>query len=133
MGAARESGEGVAGEHGTGPVVSGLRHYEPGDPARRIHWRASLRRGELLVRKVESEQRAEVEVRLRSAGQQPGEAFERSVRWAASEVVALLEAGARVALRTDASHIEADLGHRQRARLLGCLALVEPDTIQETP
>jgi len=127
FGAARETGEGIAGEHGTGPVVSGLRHYEPGDPARRIHWRASLRRDELLVRKVESEQPAEVEVRLRTAGQQPGESFERSVRWAASEVVALLEAGARVALRTDASRIEADLGSRHRGRLLGSLARVEPD------
>jgi uncharacterized protein (DUF58 family) len=133
FGAARETGEGVAGEHGTGPVVSGLRHYEPGDPARRIHWRASLRRDELLVRKVESEQRAEVEVRLRTAGQQPGERFERSVRWAASEVVAQLEAGARVALRTDASRIEAGLGKRRRGQLLGFLARVEPGTRLEAP
>jgi uncharacterized protein (DUF58 family) len=133
FGAPRQTGEGVAGEHGTGPLVSGLRHYEPGDPARRIHWRASLRRDELLVRKVESEQRAEVEVRLRTADQQPGERFERSVRWAASEVVALLEAGARVALRTDASRIEADLGNRQRGRLLGFLARVEPGAALEAP
>jgi uncharacterized protein (DUF58 family) len=114
-------------------VVSGLRHYEPGDPVRRIHWRASLRRDELLVRKVESERRAEVEVRLRTAGRQSGERFERSVRWAASEVVALLEAGARVALRTDASRIEADLGNRQRGRLLAFLARVEPSAAAETP
>jgi uncharacterized protein (DUF58 family) len=133
FGAVPESGEGVAGEHGAGPLVSGLRHYEPGDPARRIHWRASLRRDELLVRKVESEQRAEVEVRLRTAGQQPGERFERSVRWAASEVVALLEAGIRVALRTDASRIEAGLGERQRGQLLGLLARVEPGAALDAP
>jgi uncharacterized protein (DUF58 family) len=92
-----------------------------------------LRRDELLVRRVESEQRAEVEVRLQTAGREPGELFERSVRWAASEVVALLEAGVRVALRTDASRIEADLGSRHRARLLGCLARVEPDAILAAP
>jgi len=133
FGAAPEAGEGVAGEHGTGPVVSDLRHYQHGDPLRRIHWRASLRRDELLVRKAESEQRGEVEVHLRTAGQEPGEGFERGVRWAASEVVALLEAGARVALRTDARRIEADLGDRQRRRLLAFLARVEPGAAQEKP
>ena len=52
--------------------------------------------------------------------------FERGVRWAASEVVALLDAGRRVALRTDAAYLAADAGAGQRARLLSFLARVAP-------
>jgi uncharacterized protein (DUF58 family) len=107
-------------------VASRLRDYAPGDLLRRIHWRASLRRGALLVRDVEHEEQAEVEVRLRTAGQRAGWAFERAVTWAASEVVALLDAGRRVALRTDAAHLAPDAGPGHRGRLLAFLARVEP-------
>jgi uncharacterized protein (DUF58 family) len=126
FGAARGGGEQVAGAGGGGPDVAGLRDFAEGDSARRIHWRSSLRRGTLLVRELESEHEAEVEVRLRTSGVTPGERFERGVRWAASEVAALLDAGTRVALRTDSVHFPADTGQGQRARLLGFLALVEP-------
>jgi hypothetical protein len=78
------------------------------------------------VRRVESEHEAEVEVRLSTELAFPGEAFEERVRWAASEVVAHLEASRRVALRTDAAYFPADSGRGQRARLLGFLALVAP-------
>jgi uncharacterized protein (DUF58 family) len=115
------SAAGVAGS-----VAAGLRELAPGDSMRRIHWPASLRRRELLVRTLEPEQRPEVEVRLRTAGAVPGEAFERAVRFAASEVVALLAAGRRVALRTDAALLAARAGDAQRARLLAFLARVEP-------
>jgi uncharacterized protein (DUF58 family) len=72
-------------------------------------------------------------VRLRTRGIQPGERFERSVVWAASEIAALLDAGSRVALRTDDGLIDAGAGARHRARLLTYLALVEPDgTCQPT-
>jgi uncharacterized protein (DUF58 family) len=127
FGAAHDAGEAVSGRRGAGVLASELRHYEPGDPMRRIHWRSSLRRGELLVREVESEQRREVEVQLSTEGRPPGELFERSVSWAASEVVAFLEAGVRVALRTDATQIGPGAGSGQRGRLLGFLARVAPD------
>jgi uncharacterized protein (DUF58 family) len=93
---------------------------------RRIHWPASLRRGALVVREVRSQQRAEVEVRLRTSGQDPGERFERSVSWAASEVVAFLAAGSRVGLRTDREAVPSRDGAQQRVRLLAFLARVEP-------
>jgi len=65
-------------------------------------------------------------VRLRTRGVRAGERFERSVVWVASEIAALLDAGSRVALRTDDELIDADAGIRHRARLLTYLALVEP-------
>ncbi len=126
FGGAREVGDGICSAEGAGAAVSGLREYVSGDPVRRIHWRRSLRRGTLLLRQIESEQQREVEVRLRTAGQRPGEAFERAVRWTASEVVALLETGSRVSLRTDGTLIQAGHGASQRGRLLGFLAKVAP-------
>jgi uncharacterized protein (DUF58 family) len=129
FGAAREGGERITGAGGTGADVSGLREYAPGDAARRIHWRASMRRRALLVRQVESERDAEVEVRLRTRGVAADEAFEQRVRWAASEIVAFLEAGTRVALRTDVAHFPADCGAGHRARLLGFLARVQPGAV----
>jgi len=132
FGSPRDSGDRPSAAAGNGADAVGLRGYAPGDPLRRIHWRASMRRGSLLVREVESEHEAEVEVRLRTRGPQPGERFERSVGWAASEIAALLDAGSRVTLRTDDDLIDAGSGARQRVRLLAYLALVEPsgDTAQ---
>ena len=75
----------------------GLRGYAPGDALRRVHWRASLRRGALLVREQEQECTGETVVRLRTAGCAPGAAFEEAVRRAASEVAANLRSGLRVA------------------------------------
>jgi len=114
-------------EAGGGIVATGIRDYTQGDSLRRIHWRSSLRRNMLLVRDMEDEREAEVEVLLRTAGARPGESFEQRVSWAASEAVAHLEAGLRVALRTDRERIPAESGNRQRARLLAFLATVEPD------
>ena len=127
LGDPRGDGEKLSSRDGAGCAVGGLREFRAGDSPRRVQWRASLRRGSLVVRKVESERDAEVEVRLRTQGPQAGARFESTVRHAASEIVALMDAGARVALRTDRAYIEPAGGPGQRARLLSFLALVEPD------
>jgi hypothetical protein len=49
------------------------------------------------------------------------------VSWAASEIVAFLAAGSRVALRTDRERLPARDGLLQRRSLLAFLARVEPD------
>ncbi len=126
FGSPREDGEQVSGPRGAGTDVGGLRAFASGDPVRRIHWRATLRQRELLVRDVESEHAAEIELRLRTGAVDPGEEFERRVRWVASEAVALLDAGLSVALRTDHAQIPAARGERQRVVLLAFLARVEP-------
>jgi uncharacterized protein (DUF58 family) len=131
FGSTRHGEESLPSENGHGSDATGLRSYAPGDAPRRIHWRATLRSGSMLVREFDDEDDGEVEVRLRTAGLSPGDGFERLVGWAASEVIALLEAGRRVALRTDGDFHEARSGSRQRARLLGFLAQVEPDPLAE--
>jgi uncharacterized protein (DUF58 family) len=126
FGGAREHGEQIRGPRGAGSDVGGLRDFSAGDPLRRIHWRATLRQRALLVREIESEHEAEVELRLRTAGVSPGEEFERRVRWVASEAVSLLDAGVAVSLRTDHAEVPPGRGERQRAVLLAFLARVEP-------
>ncbi len=112
----------------SGTEVAGVRDWRAGDPARRIHWRASLRRGALVVRESEGERQTEQEVRLRTRGAQRGEPFERAVSRAASETVALLDAGALVTLRTDTQRFAPGDGPAQRTRLLRFLATVAPET-----
>ncbi len=106
--------------------VTGLRGYARGDAPRRIHWRASWRRGQLLVRETEGRAGGEALVELRTHGAARGDAFEQAVERAASEAEAGLRAGLRVALRTDDAAFAAAAGDVHRARLLGYLALVEP-------
>jgi uncharacterized protein (DUF58 family) len=111
---------------GASAVASGLRSYAPGDPRRRIHWRASLRSASLLVRDLESERDADAEVRLHTGGGPSPDVFEGRVRRAASEVVSLLESGRRVALSAGEHRFDAAAGAVQRAALLAFLARVEP-------
>jgi uncharacterized protein (DUF58 family) len=91
-----------------------------------VHWRASARRGALLVRDREREEKPELEVLLRTRGRPADEAFERAVRHAASEVVAHLDAGFRVGLASESERFRPDEGHVHRARVLSYLARVAP-------
>jgi uncharacterized protein (DUF58 family) len=120
-------GEADAGSGGERPESAGLRDYAPGDPLRRIHWRASLRRGALLVRELEEQESAQHTVRLVTAGVAEGDAFEAAVRRAASAAVAHLDAGWRVGLATDSAHITPQEGVAGRRRILAFLARVAPD------
>jgi uncharacterized protein (DUF58 family) len=127
LGGGRLLGASLAGTSPSAAEVSGLREFVPGDALGRVHWRASLRRGSLLVREREREAAAELEVRLRTRGRAADAAFEEAVRHAASEVVAHLEAGCRVGLVTDSQRIDLGNGPLHRAALLSFLARVQPD------
>jgi uncharacterized protein (DUF58 family) len=119
--------ERAGGSGGAAAESASLREYAPGDAFRRIHWRASLRQGELLVREPEQDRRGDLTVRLATRGAAEGDAFEREVRRAASEVAAHLAVGQRVALRTDRAAFLPGDGMRQRTALLSFLATVLPD------
>ena len=123
--------ENAAGRGGAAAESAGLREYTQGDSFRRIHWRASLRRDELLVRDPEQDRRRDVTVRLATRGVAPGAAFEADVRRAASEVAAQLAAGQRVGLRTDRAAFLPGDGARQRALLLAFLATLEPEAAED--
>ncbi|WP_344790451.1 DUF58 domain-containing protein [Gryllotalpicola daejeonensis] len=71
------------------------REYRPGDPLRRVQWRATARLDRLMVRQEEQLSNPEAWLLLDTVRARPGdgEAFERAVELAASVAVHLLELG----------------------------------------
>ncbi len=82
------------------------REYRPGDPLRRVHWRQTARRGELMVRQEEQEGDPEAVILLdtalpakaHAAGAVSEAHFERMIELTASLGVHLLDAGYTVSL-----------------------------------
>ncbi len=106
-GAWRGTGESVlrsaaaAGDHDVA-----TREYRHGDDLRRVHWRSTARRGELMVRREEQphEQQATVLVDVRGHGHRgvgPAASLEWAVTAAASVAVQLTSSGYVVRLVTD--------------------------------
>lgn len=104
-------GEARTAVHRLGQSTDDLvpRPYVPGDSMRRVHWRASAHRGELMVRQEEHESSPEAWVMLdvaaahwpRGGGLAPGEpqpAFEHAVTACASVAVHLSGQGYRVSV-----------------------------------
>lgn len=82
------------------------RDYRHGDDLRRVHWRATARRGELMVRREEQpwQARATVLLDARDAGhlgEGPASSFEWAVSAAASVALHLLRRGYAVRFLTD--------------------------------
>jgi uncharacterized protein (DUF58 family) len=132
------SGEGARHEHrmSSHPRVDELiaREYRAGDPMRRIHWRATARRGELMVRQEEQEVDPAVVLVLDTAAAEGGTRpdpvlFEHMVELAASIAVHTLSQGFRLTLvesvprDTDAAR---PFGPSQSADVLKRLAVVSP-------
>ena len=82
---------------GSGNEIFGVREYQRGDPLRRIHWRTSARRGELVVREFEPPGRRTLTVLLDAAPKTAAEA-DQAARLAASEAWDCLREGGRVTL-----------------------------------
>ncbi|MCS0636392.1 DUF58 domain-containing protein [Streptomyces sp. LP05-1] len=106
----RQSTLALAGEDDVIP-----RGYRTGDDLRRVHWRSTARRGELMVRREEQPQRARCTVLLDTRetayqGAGPESAFEWAVSGAASVLTHMLERGFAVRLLTDAGPVPAGTG-----------------------
>lgn len=111
------------------------RRYIPGDSMRRIHWRATAHRGQLMVRQEEEESSPDALVILdRSAARwaRPGDdedrAFETAVSMCASVAVHLVQEGYGVDVIDSSGTLLGTLrGHEDdRDGLLVALALVGP-------
>lgn len=116
----------------TGDEIGGLREWVAGDPMQRIHWRRSLRAQKLVVGEREGDGRSEIEVLLRLPATLSASQVEQRVSRAASEVVAHLEAGLAVGLRSREIAFPATRGHAHRTALLTHLARVgtEPPILE---
>lgn len=114
----------------TGYDLHSVRDYEDGDSLRKVHWRSTARRGQLMVKELEDSPREEIAVLLDAdATAVAGESFEVQVRAAGSILDAYVRRGRRAVLvvngeRPDAQHVYSPADDRRRA--LEVLASVEP-------
>jgi uncharacterized protein (DUF58 family) len=116
---------------GQGDEMRELRNHVPGDPFKRIAWKASAKRGRLLVREMDRDERdvvwlvldASVELWAGTPGTAP---LDRAVEELASLAVRHLRRGDRVGLAVSASRLRAwiapDRGASHGAVLAGALA-----------
>lgn len=116
---------------GEGGELRELREHQAGDPFRRIAWKASAKRGQLMVREYEREQRDVVMIVLDASVEfwagPPGEsALDLAVDQAASLAVRHLERGDRVGLAVVGARtlafVKPDRGAVHASRLLAELA-----------
>ncbi|MFI6521641.1 DUF58 domain-containing protein [Spirillospora sp. NPDC050679] len=112
------------------------REYRHGDDLRRVHWRSTARRGELMVRREEQHWQSSGSLFLdtrRGAhwGEGPGGSFEQAVSVAASIGVHLGRAGMGLRLVTDAGEAlpsAVALEGAFEGLLLDALAVAKPST-----
>ncbi len=114
------------------------REYRVGDDLRRIHWRASARAGELMVRREEQPwtQQATVVVDLRErahGGEGPEASVELALSIAASTALHLLRRGwhVRVLGSDGLVMVPAAFGPDGQPTVLEALALAEPSTARD--
>jgi uncharacterized protein (DUF58 family) len=89
----------------SGDEFYALRPYADGDDFRRVHWRASAKRDDLVVRQDERCSRGQATIVLDTrTGTYGGDTFERAVSAAASIVVAAARRGLILRLVTTAGH-----------------------------
>ena len=111
-----------------------VREYERGESLRKVHWRSTAHRGQLMVKELEDAPRDEVAVLLDAAagavaGVPPDSSFDMQVRAAGSILHAHASRGRRTALvvnsrERETQRLHADAGDWRRA--LELLAAAEP-------
>lgn len=128
-----ELGDFEAPQKGRGSSLYGLRDYTPDFPARDIHWKVSARRGHLVVREYESEERRRACVvldnrrgKLSSSSEEEAKlALEMGIILAASVVSWLCEHGHEVELRTASGVVGYGSGASHVLRCRRVLAMLE--------
>lgn len=82
-----------------------VRDYEQGESLRKVHWRSTAKRGELMVKELEDAPRDEAAVLLDAeAGADAGESFDVQVRAAGSLLLAQAHRGRRAVLIVNGAH-----------------------------
>jgi uncharacterized protein (DUF58 family) len=82
-----------------------VREYEQGESLRKVHWRSTAKRGQLMVKELEDAPRDEVAVLLDAeASAVVGESFDVQVRVAGSLVLAQAKRGRRAVLVVNGAH-----------------------------
>jgi uncharacterized protein (DUF58 family) len=111
-----------------------VREYEQGESLRRVHWRATAKRGQLMVKELEDAPRDEIAVLLDAdaatvMGEPPDSSFDLQVRAAGSILQAHARRGRRALLVVNSALVETQRVHScdgDWRRALELLASVEP-------
>lgn len=127
----RLAGELEADRKGFGSGIFSVRDYEPGDPARFIHWKLSAKGHGLKVKEMEQEEsrcyRLMLDLRCPEAPSPAlRERFEKAVSVAATLARILLRQGATVALWTSEGNVPLSEGTRHLQRIMRALAEIQP-------
>jgi uncharacterized protein (DUF58 family) len=130
------SSRAVQGQHLT-PVVTSVRPYTPGDAFNRIHWRSSARHQELQVKEFDVEPSADLWIFLDlhrdvHVGSGASATIETIVDVAAALTGQALADGRGVgmeAIGVRRAVVAADRGARQRHKILGLLAVAQPEGV----
>lgn len=115
---------------GPGETLYAIRRYQDGDGARLVDWKATAKRGELMVREHAREEETKFCLILDTIihpGSPPdaAERFERAVSVAASLFEHFCGEGAEMEFVTPEEHIPRGMGPAQLNRVLRSLAVVE--------
>ncbi len=128
-GAHAQEGRRLLLQRPTGFELHSVRDYVHGDSLRKVHWRSTARRGQLMVKELEDAPRDEVAVLLDGdASAVVGESFEVAVRAAGSILQAHHRRGRRCALvvNSAARETQAIATDANWRRALEILAATEP-------
>jgi uncharacterized protein (DUF58 family) len=113
----------------SGFELHGVREYAEGESLRRVHWRSTARRGQLMVKELEDAPRDEIAVLLDGdASAAVGESFDVQVRAAGSILESYVRRGRRAVLVVNSQHREVQQVHSLAAdwrRALELLAAAE--------
>jgi uncharacterized protein (DUF58 family) len=120
-------GDAAARRRGRGNDLYDLRTYRSGDDPRFIHWRSSAKAETLMVRELEADTSHDARLVLVGRGSTGTDALEAGLSQAASAAVALVRAGAGVALDGPGVHVPLGHGRPHLRRVLAALALYDPD------
>ncbi len=123
---------------GEGTEFYGTRPFVPGDDLRRVDWKSTARRGQLIVREYERAEATDATIvldlqRSHHRGQGDDATVERAVKLAASVMAQLLERGSSVGLVAagiEDHSVPPSADPRQRTRMLDALARVRADGTQ---
>ena len=108
-----------------------VREYEQGESLRKVHWRSTAKRGQLMVKELEDSPRDEIAVVLDADPQAVvGESFDVQVRAAGSILLAHARRGRRAVLVVNSARREQQRVHSADGdwrQALDLLATVEPE------